>query len=140
MALAELTAAAGSWSHGGRDERRDALLHSTVASALRLEVDAGPHPFDETQSRQIFPLKKILTAQVRSNGREGPQGWTVFQLPSTPGRYFVARPAMATVCVLPSGVGRILASPCPCVRLAADGLGTAPGSAACLRPIHLPGR
>ena len=44
-APAELTAAAGSWSHGGCDGRRGTRLHSAGACAPRLEVGDGPPPF-----------------------------------------------------------------------------------------------
>ena len=135
-----------SWRRAAAFRRR----RRATARGSIYEEDDGPHPFNETRliTAANIPLETVNTpivaAQVRSNGCEEPQGWTVFQLPSTPGHYFVARPRHGFSLVSRQARRRLHScactrSPCPCIRLAADGLGAALSSATCLHPIRLSG-
>jgi len=101
-----------SWRRAAAFRRR----RRATARGSIYEVDDGPHPFNETRliTAANIPLETVNTpivaAQVRSNGCEEPQGWTVFQLPSTPGHYFVARPRHGfSLCLAKRGGGCILA-------------------------------
>ena len=117
----------------GPDERRGACARRAAAvrraGAPRLEVGDGPHPFVRLLlARACLDFEaanvQIVAAEVRSNGCDEPPRWTVFRLPSTPGRCFVARPRQ--------GFG-----PCHVKRLAAAVLHV-PSFAVPLRPSGRP--
>lgn len=72
-------------------------LPLSAMRAPRLDVAARPYPFGPALARReltavhntgwtVFAAMnlQIVAAQVRSNGYNGPQGWTVLHLPSTP--------------------------------------------------------
>jgi hypothetical protein len=101
---------------------------TTVVSALLLPVPRLASPAISASSsggtawavergrrEKACPLhltKSIAAAQFRSNVHKRPQGWTVFHLPSTPGRYSDSRPPLRAEACRLAQRRRVLAASC----------------------------